>query len=375
MNRSESFTGAGGMYVVLSSGRQCEESECDQRGEKAMHGNPPRDWIPLLCTGHSHAASIAAIESRPDLRDLTCLRETLYLATAADAAYLLPLQVALASLAERLRSSLRPVVYLLNRQLTAAQLESVGGHAEIRSVVPAEQAMQLLPRQPGFAPEAAFPLLLADLLPPSVDRVLFIDPDLLVLDDVGKIWDRDLGENVVGAVTDQAIPTVSSPRGLKDWHARDIPADAPYFNGGVLLVDLDRWRSQDVTARVRKYLEADAGQVDFFHQEALNAILWDKWLQLDQRWNLVASLAGRPYGPGNPVAVESPGIVHFAGRFKPWRVRVGGPFARAYQNQLHRCGLDSDNHTTAEKLLGIYDRYLRDYLYGTEHLLWKHRLI
>src|SRR5688572_421096 len=151
----------------------------------------------------------AGIESRPDLRDLTCLPEPLYLATAADAAYLVPLKVALASLAETLRSSLRPVVYVLNRHLTAAELESVGGHAEIRSVVPAEQVMQLLPRQPGFAPEAAFPLLLADLLPPSVDRVLFIDPDLLVLDDVGKIMESDLGSNVVAAVTDQAIPTVS----------------------------------------------------------------------------------------------------------------------------------------------------------------------
>jgi lipopolysaccharide biosynthesis glycosyltransferase len=307
--------------------------------------------------------------------EVTCLPEILHLATAADESYLLPLKVTLASLKEKLRPSVRPVVYLLNRGLTQAQIDSVSGVAETHSIVPGDDAIASLPSHEAFPAEAAFPLLLADVLPKSVDRVLFLDPDMLVLDDVGKIWEVDLGENVFAAVADQAIPTVSSPRGLRDWRARGIPGDAPYFNAGVLLLDLARWRSLDVAARARQYLVASDERVDFFHQAALNAILWDRWLQLDQRWNLVASLAGRPYGRHNSAAVESPGIVHFAGKFKPWRLRIGGPFARAYYDELSRHEWHSRDATVFEKVLGVYDRYLRDYLYGIENLLWKNRLI
>jgi lipopolysaccharide biosynthesis glycosyltransferase len=305
----------------------------------------------------------------------SCLPEILHIATAADQSYLLPLKVTLASLRDNLRPSLRPVVYLLNRDLSDAEVDGIDNLVETHSIVPGDEAIERLARDYAFPVEAAFPLLLADVLPESVERVLFIDPDLLVLDDVGEIWETRLGGNVVAAVTDQAIPVVSSPRGLKDWRARGIPADAPYFNGGVLLMDLARWRSHDVTGRALQYLAMNRGRIDFFHQSALNAILWDKWLRLDQRWNLVASLAGRPYGSRNSAGVDNPGIVHFAGKFKPWRVRIGGPFAASYYDELSRHGWNSHRGTGLERLLGIYDRYLRDHLYDTEHLLWKNRLI
>lgn len=301
--------------------------------------------------------------------------EILNIATAADESYLLPLMVTLSSLREKLRPSLRPVVYLLNRGLTEKQIARIADLVETHSIVPGDEAMEKLPKHSAFPPEATFPLLLPDVLPKSVRRILFLDPDMLVLDDVGQIWESGLGENVIAAVADQAIPSVSSPRGLKDFRMRGIPHDAPYFNAGVLLVDLAQWRAEDVSARACEYIEKNSGTVDFFHQEALNALLWNKWLPLDGRWNLVASIAGRRYASGNPAAAESPGIVHFAGRFKPWKVRIGGPFADLYYEKLAVHGKHSLDSTAFETSLGIYDRYVRDYLYGIENLLWKNRLI
>lgn len=279
----------------------------------------------------------------------------------------------LASMKERLRPSLRPVLHLLNRSLSDSQLECIRSLVETHSIVPDSGMLESFPRHSAFPPEAAFPLLLTDLLPESVERVLFLDPDLLVLDDIGKIWETDLGGNYAGAVVDQAIPCASSPRGLNGGGLADIPDDAPYFNGGVLLIDLDRWRGDDIAGQARRYLERCT--VDFFHQEALNVVLWNKWMQLDQRWNLIASLTARPYSMNGARVIENPGIVHFAGKFKPWRIRVGGPFASAYYDALANLGENAPTSNTLETLLSIYDRYLRDFLYPVEHLLWKHRLI
>lgn len=279
-----------------------------------------------------------------------------------------------ASLQEHLRSSLLPILYLLNRSLEASDLQSIAGLIDTRSIVPPDAALEKLPRQAGFPPEASFPLLLADVLPDDVQRVLFLDPDLLVLDDIGDIWDIDLGGKTIAAARDLAIPTCSSPRGVKDCTARCIPDNAPYFNAGVMLIDVARWRSTQVSSRVRAYVDRHSGHTDFLHQEALNAVLWNDWHPLDQRWNLIASLTGRRYSP--PMDIASPGIVHFAGRFKPWQLKIGGPFAGRYLELLRELRLrEQPDESLSGKALGVYDRYLRDYLYSIEQRIWQMRWI
>jgi lipopolysaccharide biosynthesis glycosyltransferase len=206
--------------------------------------------------------------------------------------------------------------------------------------------------------------------------VLFLDPDLLVLDDVAGVWNADLGEAALAAVTDQAIPRCASPRGVKECRRLGIPEDAPYFNAGVMLIDLARWRALDILSRALVYMRQYRGRMDFFHQEALNAILWHRWRPLDERWNLIASLAGRPYGPRGATVPLDAGIVHFAGAFKPWQMRTGGPFAARYGAfAAAQQGSGPATPSPRARLFGFYDRHLRDYLYPCERVLWNRRLI
>lgn len=305
------------------------------------------------------------------------MQEPLFIAAGINGAYVLPLKVMLASLKEYLASTYRPVLYLLNRSLSPEQLESISLLVETHSIVPSDDQTKMLARQRGFPTEAAFPLLLPDLLPESVERVLFLDADILVLDDVAKIWEADISGSSVAAVADQAIPICSSPRGVKNRSALGIPDAAPYFNAGVMVLNLARWRRLGVASRAHEYLRQLDGQADFLHQEALNAVLWNDWLPLDQRWNLVASLTGRRYGPHRRTTWTPPGIVHFSGRLKPWRMHVGGPFAAAYDQYLARCsaGAFRRNRSLAEKVASLYDRNLRDYFYSCERALWNRRMI
>ena len=69
--------------------------------------------------------------------------------------------------------------------------------------------------------------------------------------------------------------------------------------------------------------------------------------------------------------------MHFAGRFKPWRMRIGGPFAALYNEFLMRSGGGELqlNGSISDKMLSVYDRHLRDYLYSLERFLWNHRMI
>ena len=85
-------------------------------------------------------------------------------------------------------------------------------------------------------------LLLAERLPADLQRVIWLDCDLVVLADAGRLWDENLNGHHALATKDAVVPLVSSPSGVAGWKELGIPADASYFNAGVMSIDLTLWR-------------------------------------------------------------------------------------------------------------------------------------
>src|SRR5690242_6403866 len=106
------------------------------------------------------------------------------LACAINESYVLPLAVLLESVKRHLRPGIHPTLYLLHCGISKAALGLISSIVETRSIVPPADLVAAAPRNARLSPEATFPLLLADLLPPSLERVLFLDADLLALDDL-----------------------------------------------------------------------------------------------------------------------------------------------------------------------------------------------
>jgi lipopolysaccharide biosynthesis glycosyltransferase len=302
---------------------------------------------------------------------------TLSIASAINHSYVLPLAVMLESLKQHLSPTFQPVLYLIHAGIPRPSLAAISSIVETHSIVPSGAQLSAAPRDPHFPREASFPLLLADLLPPAVERVLFLDADMLVLDDLANLWETSMDQHVLAAAPDSAVPLCSAPRGVKGWQALGIPREAPYFNCGVLMIHLMRWCQREVTRRARHYLETTRERIDFLHQEALNAVLWDDWKPLDSRWNLLGSRAGRSYERTPSEAWRQPGIVHFAGRMKPWRAPIGGPFDAPYRKVLERvlALIPPQPPALRDRLYSAYDRYLRHTCYPVEQFLWRQRLI
>jgi lipopolysaccharide biosynthesis glycosyltransferase len=298
------------------------------------------------------------------------------IACSIDDRYALPLVVMLESLVERLRAPWRATVHLLHRGLSRQSLAAVASVVDLRPIELSGPCLDRLPRDGRLPLEAAAPLLLPELIPPDVPRVLFLDADMLVLDDIGPLWTLDLAGRALAAAVDPAIPLCHSPRGVPRAAARGIPPHTPYFNAGVMLVDLDAWRSRGIADRAFRYVGELGSRVDFLHQQALNATAWDDWTRLDQRWNVPAT-AGRWFDATPAAAVAAPGIVHFAGRMKPWRMRVTGRFAEPYARALSRVAgrLPAQPRTVQDTLAGFYDRRLRCVCHPCERFLWTRGLL
>ena len=302
---------------------------------------------------------------------------SLPVACAISRSYVLPLAVMLRSLREHLDPSFEPVLYLIHAGIPAASLGVISSIIKTHSIVPSESQLAAAPCDTHFPREASIPLLLADLVPAGVERILFLDADMLVLEDLAKLWQTPLDGHVLAAAPDAAIPLCSSPRGVKGWRARGIPSHARYFNCGVLMIDLELWRQRDVTRRALQYLQTTRERIDFLHQEALNAVLWNAWEPLDSRWNLLASHARRSYESSAAESWRKPGIVHFAGRVKPWRAPVGGPFNSPYRKVMEplRPLVPVARPALRDTLYSVYDRYLRSAFFPLERYFWKRRLL
>lgn len=301
-----------------------------------------------------------------------CVGE-LALVTSIDDSYTLPLLVALTSLLSKLAPTVSARLHLVHRDLSPSNLAAISRVVGVEPVIPDATLMARVPRHAWLPPEAAAPLMLGALLPLDLDRIVFLDADILVLDDLSSLATTDLAGAPFAAAIDSAIPRCSAPRGVRSWVARGIPRDAPYFNAGVMVASLDAWRTTGVTERALGYLQVSADPRGLLHQDALNATSWSDWRRLPDRWN-VSGFAGRRSGPPLP---EHPAIVHFAGRFKPWRVRIAGPFVAQYLQVLDTLGsvVPRDSRPMRDRILGAYDRHLRERVYPLEHALWQRRLL
>jgi lipopolysaccharide biosynthesis glycosyltransferase len=302
----------------------------------------------------------------------------LQIACSVNAGYSLPLLVMLQSLVNTLRPPHRAVVRLIQREPCHQTLDAIGSFMEVHSVALTASNMSQLPRDSHFPPEAAVPLLLHSLLPEDMERVIFLDADMLIVKDISPIWLQSLAGRPFGAVQDSAIPTCGSPRGLDAARELGIPSDAPYFNAGVLLLDLACWREERIAESALAYLRKPNVKHDFMHQGALNAVASDSWLPLDPMWN-VPLTAGRWFDRTPESASVSPGIIHYAGQIKPWRTRTSGRFANEYLEILRSVQsshlIPNERSTTKERLLGFYDRNLRSVFFPIEKSLWNRGLI
>jgi lipopolysaccharide biosynthesis glycosyltransferase len=157
--------------------------------------------------------------------------------------------------------------------------------------------------------------LIPHIFQDTASRVLYLDADIIVLDDLEQLWETNLNGAVVGAVLDGLDTQLKNNKpGLEN-----VPRVRDYFNAGVLLIDLDRWRKERISEKALEYLARNPLS-PFSDQDALNVACDKLWKKMDPRWNLQDYYEKKRLSEMN--LQQRPGIVHFVTREKPWDPRI-----------------------------------------------------
>lgn len=155
-------------------------------------------------------------------------------------------------------------------------------------------------------------LFLHELLP-EVERVLYLDADLLVRADLSRWENIALGEAALAAAATPDVPCFDHPSESLIQELPEIPGNTPYFNSGVMVLNLRRLRELSAT----RLYQAMAARISCRNgdQSILNAVFHGQWLPLPAHWNCIA-----PLHPSYRLYEDRRNAIwHFLGPNKPWQ--------------------------------------------------------
>lgn len=193
----------------------------------------------------------------------------------------------------------------------------------------------------GFNAATMARLLIGRILPEDVDRIIYLDCDTIVTDDLTDLWNTDLTGCYLGMV---AEPVANKKRRAL-LHMDD---NQPYCNAGILLMNLSLWRQENAEKQVIDYYGAHYAELTAPDQDALNCSFAGKIRELPPRFNYGSVQIYYPWKAQKRISAPTPfmseedyiagtahpAIIHFLGEERPWRAGNKHPYTPEYNKYL-----------------------------------------
>lgn len=148
-------------------------------------------------------------------------------------------------------------------------------------------------------------VLLPVYVPQNVERLVYMDVDMICLRPLDELFKLEMGNNALAAVA--SLHSEKNVAGLNMSSSR-------YFNAGLLVVDVPVWRSRELTQKVVDYYQQHSENLPLLEQDALNAVLDGEFTELDERFNFLVEV-------NNPLMIKYPetaAVLHCVNEAKAW---------------------------------------------------------
>jgi lipopolysaccharide biosynthesis glycosyltransferase len=122
-------------------------------------------------------------------------------------------------------------------------------------------------------------------IPAEYEKVIYMDVDMIVNDDISTLWKTDLQGYTIGAIIDVRIRQFGNSHAVENFKELGFAAETKYFNTGLLLMNTRQWRENDYTPKVFQCIEENTKYANYPDQYGLNVVFANKWLQIDTKWS------------------------------------------------------------------------------------------
>lgn len=263
--------------------------------------------------------------------------EPIYLLTTLDQNYLPQLQVLLTSLSLNNPGDSFCLV-LLHSGIPEEALEGVHSQCvaygySFQPIRVDDSLFQGAPVTKQYPKEMYYRLLTPHLLPLQFKRILYLDPDTLIINPLRPLWETDLRGNLFAAASHTGKAELAN--GVNQLR---LGTEQDYYNSGVLLMDLETGRREIVPQEIFQYVEQHRKELILPDQDVLNALFSERILPVeDVLWNYDArnysSYLIRSGGRCDlRWVIAHTAILHFCGKEKPWKPKYIHRFGILYQH-------------------------------------------
>lgn len=167
-------------------------------------------------------------------------------------------------------------------------------------------------------------LYAANLLPEHVDKVLYIDGDVIVKGDVRPIWQLNMDNIAIAGAYDATFNE------SENYIRLGYNQTYGYINGGVAIYNLAYWRSVGLSRKAMDFIEKNPEKVLWMDQDILNALFYDKKKLFPLRFNYQVTCLTRDHWDKYNSHIQSQifkeskeiVIIHYSGQTKPWSQKV-----------------------------------------------------
>ena len=250
--------------------------------------------------------------------------DMIHLLVSFDQNYIKPFQTMIKSLSVSNPNEVFHIC-LLHSSISQEQLQELeaycGAHRMILSPILIDRTFfEDAPVSRQYPQEMYYRLLAAQLLPDSLHRVLYLDPDILVINPLRPLWETDLKGHLFAASAHTGKTELAN-----NINQFRLGTDHKYYNSGVLLIDLDRARKEIKADEIFRFVEEHGRELLLPDQDILNAMYGYRILEIDDSiWNYDArnfnNYLLRSAGLCDmDWVMQNTAILHFCGHSKPWQ--------------------------------------------------------
>lgn len=275
-------------------------------------------------------------------------KEPVVVVFAADERYAIPLAAAVRSVLDNASRDRGAHIYIFDCGLGDEALRRLNaswtlgpGQRVIWKDAPASR-IEHLPVWGCYGASVYCRLLIPEMIA-HARRAIYLDSDVLVLGDLSELFHHDLEGHPLGAVPDAGMPFADED--IHDCRNLGLEPNSPYLNSGVLLMDLERWRAEDIGSQVMDCIRRKREWIQWADQDALNVTLAGRWMELSPRWNAFMGYIPPRCPPRCPIVAARyaeikglPEIGHFVAIHKPWEPECDLFARRLFMEYLDRTG-------------------------------------
>ncbi len=246
--------------------------------------------------------------------------------------YIIPLCVMLKSLMINEKEEID--LYVAHSSLTDEDFEKIGkvvdkSRCRVHSVNVDPRLLENAPVLKRISKETYYRLLVLDIIPKDVDKILYIDPDIVINKGIKILYDTDLSDKIIAG----AGHTVGLLEELNKTRL-NMPKNSRYINAGVLMFNLEKMRKTCTTEDIFRYIEKNIKHLYLSDQDVINGMFGAHAVHVDPTVFNLDEKTFKLYRRIKKINLDwvrkNTAIIHFNGSQKPWKEKYKGKLRDFY---------------------------------------------